>query len=508
MNKISPYIMAGTAVALLMSFSDIHAQTKEKFLSGNVNASGEITGFTPKQAGMVRKKSASSASASQCGQFVKRKKWKPGFNNKGQPDEFAIAIGIAPTEKKMGAPGYIDSRHVAFREAWLKANTQMAAALEQRIRTEASSRMLPATRGLGKPTSDAERAKDLRRQAYQIKGPETGVTLSTTVNKGMRWLNAMLDEELKGKGIDVQAEKKARAAKTEAERNALLKKAKSAEAEAKKLLRSRRFEEVIEAAARERMKGIYSKFSNENLATDSDVAQICVVLKYSKRSEILAEAMAKRDFSNVPTLPAKTKTILEQLPDPSDPKGVFELLKQWGLTVMVDKKGQANLVAYGQAEVDGNDSNALIAAKTTADLRARALLRLFINQTAAVLAKAETAQNVKSYKKGLTDVQISTQARKEMEQGAGFKKINGIREVLDWRGVHPVTSQGIYGVVVAWNASEAAGALVSKKRQNRVVKDTGGIKSLKKPVINEGKPEKRPPLRRGGLSGTTKSTDF
>ena len=95
-----------------------------------------------------------------------------------------------------------------------------------------------------------------------------------------------------------------------------------------------------------------------------------------------------------------------------------------------------------------------------------------------------------------------------MEQGAGFKKINGINEVLDWQAVHPVTSQGIYGVIVAWNAGEAAGALASKQRQTRLVKDTGGKKHLHDNTQNRRIQNKRPPLRRGGLSGSTESKDF
>ena len=511
MSKISPYIILGTMAGFLFSSVEVQAQSDAKFMGSNTSASGEITGYTPKQAGMTRSMAADSAGASNCAKKVKAKGWKTGLNNAGEPNEFAIAIGLMPTEIKPGEPGYIDSRYVAFREAWMVANTEMAKTLRQLVRTEASSRMLPATPNVKLGISAAKRSQKLRAKANQIKDRANQKdTFTSTVDKGMRWVNAKLDEELKKKGIDVQAEQKASLAKNESERKKYEQMANAAAEEAKKLLIHRRFDEEIGAAARERMKGIYSWYVNENIPPGSVVARICVVLKYSKRSESLAEAMASRDFSKVPKKIVETpRAIINQLPDPSQPQGVFELLKRWGLGVMVDENNEINLVAYGQAGLDGKDSNAMLTAKTTADLRARALLRLFINQTANVLENAKIAQGVKSYKNNITIPKIGSKARKAMELGGGsFKKINGIREVLDWQGVHPISSQGIFGVVVAWNMSSAGGAMRARKRQNRIIRDSGGNKSFQKPKAKKAESAKRPPLRRGSFSGSTKSTDF
>tara|TARA_B100000686_G_scaffold280003_1_gene300901 strand:- start:29 stop:1549 length:1521 start_codon:yes stop_codon:yes gene_type:complete len=506
MNYVRSISLIGSLIACSLVYAGmVYAQNKPKFVLPNVGKNGEITGFSPKQGKMVQQKIAGTASGSPCGSYLRRRGWKEGFNNIGLPSEFAVAIGIASTEVKMGDPGFIDSRYVAFREAWMDANTKMAGALEKKIRSEASSRLKPGKNPLFDQKSAADQARDLRKQASQIKDPEAEKnTVSNTLNKGLRWLNAMMDDDLKKSGHDIDAEKRARVEKNQAKRKALLQKARAAEEEAEKLLRSRRFREVIESAAKERMKGIYTQFVSENIPTDSPKAQFCVTLRYTKKSERLADAMAARDFSNVPMLKPGSP-IVTQLPDPSNPQGVFQLVNKWGLSIKVDENGQVNLVAFGQAEVQGNDSNAAIGAKTSARLSAENLLRLYINQTVALQEASKTAEDVNSLKNGVTKVQVSSQARKEMEQGAGFKKINGIREVLDWQGVHPATSQGIYGVVVAWNAAEAAGAIASKQRQNKQVQDTGGVNSMQG---GAAMPRNRAPVRRGGLSGTTESKDF
>ena len=506
MFKISPYIIGAITGAFIFPLN-VSAQSQGKFIPSNTDANGAITGFSPKQSSMNRTNAAKTASGSPCGSYLRKKGWKEGFNNVGKPNEFAIATGMASSEVKIGEPGFIDSRYVAFREAWMDGNTKMAAALERKIRSEASSRLKPSENKLYNQKSDADRAKDLRRQASQIKDPEKNDTAGSTWNKGMRWLNAMMDEELKKKGHDVDAERKSLKQSNSSKREALLQKAKAVEAEQNKLLRSRRFREVIEVAAKERMKGIYTQFVNENLPTDSPNAQFCVVLRYTKKSERLADAMAARDFSNVPKLKSD-RPIVQQLPNPNDQKDLFKLVSQWGLSIKVDENGHVNLIAYGQAEIDGNDSNAIMSAKGNATNSAENLIRLYINQTVALQRASKTAQNVKSYKNGVTKAQVSRKFRKDMEQGAGFKKINGINEVLDWQAVHPITSQGIYGVIVAWNAGEAAGALAAKQRQNRIVKDTGGKKHLHDNTQNRRIQNKRPPLRRGGLSGSTESKDF
>ena len=499
----SGLVIAFTSMLLLVVF-DAFAQMQTKFLPSNVDVNGKITGFSPKQGTMVRSSMAKTISGSSCGKYIREKGWTEGFNNLGKRNEFALALGIASTEVKIGLPGFIDSRYVAFREAWMDANTKMAASLEKKIMSEASVRLAPSTFETNTEKSATDQALILRKKVALLdKKNNQQASLSSTVDKGFKWLNTLIDEDLRKRGIDIDAEKKARKESNQNRRRELIKAAKAAEEEAKKLLRTRQFAEIIKATAKERMKGIYTQYVSENLTTNNKDAQICVVLRYSRKSERLADAMAARNFSGVPTL-SPSLPIREQLPNPNNQDELFDLVNSWGLTIKVDENGHVNLVAYGQSEVDSNDSSSIIVAKTNAKLAAENLLRLFINQTVALQEASKTSQDIKTYKNKVSKVQLNRNARKKMEQGAGFAKINGIHEVLDWQAPHPITSQKIYGVVVSWNASTAAGARNFKHEQNSV----GSKKVLNNNNTRSQSKGNKFPIRRGTLSGSTESQDF
>ena len=291
-----------------------------------------------------------------------------------------------------------------------------------------------------------------------------------------RLLNAYLSDELKKRGHDLEAERKARNEANAPKKRELLAKAAAAEAEVKRLMSSRSFKEVLEAVAQERMKGIYSSFTNENLSPDGGKTQMCVVLKYSRRSERLADMMAARDFSNAPQLEPDIP-LVQQLPDPSTPQGVFQLVTSWGLTVLIDENGQVNLVAYGQSGFRNGDENLELAAKEVSKLQAEGLIRLFINQTVSVQQASKFGQDVKTFTDNVKKTKLTKSLRSRMEQKGNFRPINGMKQILDWSGIHPVTNGGIAGSVVAWNASEASGGHT-------------------------------PATRRGGLRGSTRSRDF
>ena len=167
---------------------------------------------------------------------------------------------MAPVSAAISSPDYVDSRYVAFREAWLVANGSMARALESQVKSSASRALI--TGQSNKPElSPTERARSYRQQAARVstaegKGQEG---LIGAFNNGARLLNAYLSDELKKRGHDLDAERKARNESNEAKRKQLLAKAAAAEAEAKRLVGSRGYKEILEAVANERMKGIYTR---------------------------------------------------------------------------------------------------------------------------------------------------------------------------------------------------------------------------------------------------------
>ena len=486
------------------------AQNKGKMTSPSVSSNGEITGYTPTQGSMVKRKIASSGSGSPCGRYLRKRGWKQGLNNAGGRREFTLAIGIAPTELPTTSPGYVDSRYVAFREAWLDANAKMAKALETQIASN-TLKMLKSGTSEAPKKSESQQAAELRAKASKIKVEEKSAAggVAGTIRKGTRYLNALLEDELKTLGHDVDAERKARNETNAGRKRALLADAAKMEAAAKKILGKKTFKETITAAATERMKGIYSAFTSENLPPDpKDKAQICVLLKYSNNSERMADMMAARDFSNAPQLDPDIP-LLEQLPDPMDPQGIFQLVTTWGLSIMFDENGQVNLVAYGQAGYDQGNSIAEEAAQLEANLRAQNLIRMFINQTVAVQESTKVSQDVTAFKNSQNTVKLSKSTMGRYEQKSEARPVNGLSQLLDWNGVHPVTNGGIRGAVYSWNSSAAAGAIAAKTRQNKVVRDQ--LRTPRNDGVVRGSSQRKteqPVRRKGGLRGSTRSRDF
>jgi hypothetical protein len=475
----------------------------------NLASAQAITGFSKAQGSMIKKKIDGSASGSACGQYLRDEGLIQGINGLGGPNEKTVAIGIAKVSAGLEDPAYVDSRYVAFREAWLNGNRDMARQLESQISVDASASVKAGQKPERKPTAN-ETVQQTQREIAKIDSENAKIRAGDgVVSKGRKYLKALLDRELKTLGHDPEAAKLAALETNAAKKNALLAKAAAAAEAAKKLTGEKRFQEVIKATAKERMKGLYTLFANEQLSPSGDATHICVVLQYSRRSEKLADMMASRDFSNAPQLNPNT-SLYDQLPDPSTPEGLFEFVNMWGLSILIDENGDVNLVAYGQAGYPEGASIQQLAAKGEAKLRAEGLIRLFVNQAVSVNQAAATAQNEKEFVDRSKKTEFNKSFFEEVEQGAGFAPINGMKELIAWDAVHPVTNGGIAGSLVIWNASQAGGAIRSKLQQNKIVKDQGipqaGANSSL--GLTEGTGAQKPKLRKGGLSGSTKGTSF
>ncbi|MEC7489959.1 MAG: hypothetical protein VYA17_10270 [Pseudomonadota bacterium] len=528
MNFSLPHILIGAILSAgLTAAVGVQAQTKAPFLGPNTNAEGDFALPTPKQAAMQKAAEGSSGDKA-CRKYLEGDEDNPplslGFNFVGTKDEIAIAIGAKETRTKVGKRGFIDSRYVAFREATLEAKKQMVKTLEQQIMSETTSSLTPKKEQLTDRKSLEKQAANLQRQAAKKgEAEKSNYNAEKTVEKGMRWLNAQMDQDLKELGHDPQAEEKARKATNKAEKQKLLAQARKAEKAAKKIIQSDKFKEVIRATARQRMKGIYTVSTNETVTPEH--ATICVVAAYSPRSEMLADAMASRDFSEVPKFDAGGDRIRDQLLDrtvkaslidagrPENEakyRGQIALASAWGIDIMVDENGHVNLVAYGQAGVS-HPPNRIRRAKASgaAQLKAENLIRLFINSAFALDEAAKTAENMDELADETTKVALSSDYEAKLEEKAAFMPINGIAPVHNCTFIHPATSQEIRGSVVRWNASMAAVAIASKQRQERQVKDTGGkrYKKKAKPKTSSATGN-RAPLRRGRISTTKKSKRF
>lgn len=500
----------GFALLFIVSLQDISvAQSSSNLTPPTVSSSGEITGFTPTQAKMVKQKAASSPGGSACGQFIRGEGWSTGTNFVDTPEEFTVAIETASTSLPIEHPMYNDDRYLTFKEAWIKGHARLAEALEVKVATDTARRLKPQDEKPAEQSASQIRA-GIQTQLTAVdnarKKIEEGPSL---ISKGKRLLNEYIDRELRRLGHDPDAAQKAALEANQQKKQQLLREAEAAAKAAEKLIGQKEFTDVIQAVAKERMKGVYTAFTTEAIdPSGKGKSQFCVVLKYSPKSEALADMMASRDFTNAPSIPPNVP-LSAQLPDPSTNEGLFQLVTMWGLNVYIDQNGDVNLVSFAQAGVEADNELAIDRARSEAALRAQALIRLFINQTVAVKKATKASKTLKEYEKNIVKAAISKRTSDNMEQGAGFAPINGMNELFGWSAVHPISGLGIEGSVYFWNASIAAGAIRSKARQNAVVKDTGGASSLnRQSLTTQPNASKAPATQRGTLKGSTKSATW
>jgi len=519
------HVLIGSALSLaLLTGGELQAQKKAPFLGPKSSPKCDFCRPTPKQAAL--QKGAEGATGDKaCRDYLESEDLSVGMNFAGTRDEIVVQIGAKPTKANLNSPHFIDSRYMAFREAMLDAKKKMAKFLEQKIESSAMSHLTPKRKGMEDRASLEQKAAGLKAQA--AKKGETAAAdygVSNTVKKSMRWLNAKLDSALEAEGVDPRAEEKARQATNKAEQQRLLAEARKAEAKAKQIIQSAKFKERIKAVAKLRMKGIYTISTNETVTPKR--ATVCVVAAYSPKSEMLADAMASRDFSQVPQVDPDIR-IRNQLLDRTEKARLIEegrpeeeaayrakiaLASAWGIDIMFDQNGHVNLVAYGQAGV-GNKPNRIKRdkARARAQLTAENLIRLFITSTFQMEQVTRAAENLDELADGTTKVKFDKDTEEKLMVNAAAMAINGISPVHSWTFIHPATSQEIHGSVVKWNASAAAGAIASKERQGRVVKDTGGAKYKAKARQKRVSPTatgKRAPVRRGRVSTTKRSKRF
>jgi hypothetical protein len=445
MKKVSKIFVMSLAVGVLCAPGTLFAQSNSKPVSGP-------SMFDKKQGGMGKfKRLRFGAGSTKCGEYIAGKRWKKGKNTK-RGGSFFVAVADAKIAIKPGDPGFIDSRYVAFREAMMNAKGQMVKHLETSIASQAMSNIVKAPNSVVKNKPEVTNSNK--------SNPSDANGLSEAYNKALRLLNIKLDENLKKEGYDPQAKEARERAK--------------AAAAAKKILQSKGFSEILSAVAKNKLKGVYAKYAFENIPSDVS-GSICVAAYYSSNTEILADAMAARDYSQVPRTSLRKARIDSQIPSDATDEGVKDLISSFGISIHIDENGQFNIVSYGQAEISDvkNDIDYEVA-KGRAELIAQASIRRFVNESVSLREKAATSQSITDLKNNMRSVKLNTGYFKKLEEVSKAFPINGMYTLREWGAQHPLTGQGIAGAVVVWNASLAEGALVDKQRLNQIPEDTGG----------------------------------
>lgn len=382
-------------------------------------AETDLPGNTP---GKVLKSTAPNAMMA-CNQFIREKGWRQGPNRKADGSVFIVVAGTASISVPVSSDDYTLNRLTAFDSAMLSAKTSVANFLNSSIETAMSRRV-------SKPDKNASPAAAL---AWEIASAPKGSPIARLYQDCQDELAA----ELAKQDLDLAA---ARAAGGEA--------AAAAEKKVIQITQSTAFQNSVKRASEAVISGLQAYTSFEVL-NDNGSGSVGVVAIWSPKLSYYASAIITRDL---PIELSKAKRPLQERVE-TDPE---KLLSMYGVTAMIDERGEQVLVSYGQAVPrDDSDMDDVMMTYQEAQLYAEAQIRNFAGES---LKSVEAGQRGSSSlsAKGLNKYARTEQGYEQVvEARAEAMTVRGITPFSQWEAIHPYTNRMVCGAIVTWSPSAA-----------------------------------------------------
>ncbi|MEK9569301.1 MAG: hypothetical protein VW124_09855 [Paracoccaceae bacterium] len=466
----------------------------KNFLSNELNSKGQIIGF-PQKSGTIAYRSNGNPSKL-CLDKVQNNGWNLGINQPGDINEFLISIGSAEISVKPGDESFIEQRQVAFKEALLNAKKELADSLRSHairnvVNDIAITNSIEPQRS--KSSNDKDALSPSKKSVTSTEAYPTTNPLVAQINQALLTrVGAIQNQEIINPKNYVYDPDKLTNSKLDLRESV------------KRIIEQEQLQPAIAAVALSHLRGIYTPFIGE-VASVEERPSICVVARYSRSFEALADAMASRQFFNVKKL-VPNQDILASIPDPNDNNGLFELVSLFGVTVIIDQNGDPNIIAFGQASLTSESDIQKNSAIEKARLNAVGSIRQFINTVSEFKRRAESVSDIDSLTKMLDETEIFRIPGDYYLSSSGFLPINGIfYPIPEWIAPHPVSGQTIVGTVAAWNATRAAAALRVKER---VYNAAHNKQSQMKNHTNPEKKTSNKISNGGQLEGSTRSFDY
>ena len=361
--------------------------------------------------------------ATACSDFLQKKKWREGVCLKNDGSPFVVVIGATGISGDCDDEDYTQNRVIAFGEAMAVAKGAVAKFLNTTIGTA-------SVRQISKPDRNAPPEEVL---AWEIANAPKDSPLARLYQDFQEDLAA----ELAKQDVDLAA---ARAAGGEA--------AAKAEQKVIQITQSKVFQERAEAAANAVVSGLQAYTSFEVLNKDGQ-GTVGVVAIWSPKLSYYASAFVNRDL---PIELGKAKSPIEDRIE-TDPE---KLLSMYGVTAMVNERGEQVLVSYSQAvPIDDTDMDDVMSAYEEAQYYAEAQIRNFAGE--AIEATESGSRSVaKIATKGLGKyTRTESNYKRTIKTRAEAMTVRGMARLKPWKTVHPYTGRVVCGAIVTWSPSNA-----------------------------------------------------
>ena len=363
--------------------------------------------------------------------------------------ELIISSASAFTKVRVGQPGWLESRIVAFENAEMDAKTKIIRYLAESVETKRSLALLEKAQWNDGEVDKVRNLNEIEESLKRI-GKKSVALAEKSLDKALQKLDPDYDPaKYEGKSV-----------------------------EDLKVIAEDLFNRQIKTVAMGTLIGVTPLYSTEGAAGEGEY-QVLMGVIWSPKLNRLAMSLFNDEY-NIPKV-KPGKKLSEYIP--ADP---LALLSTIGTRIVIDENGEYAVLAYAQAQPrrtgPGRRQAALHQAKQIAANRARAQLVNFIRE-GLTLRDSEASKELSREFSDMTFGTETIRDYRKMITGKRVKvKLSGLRILKEWSLAHPATGQQVAGAVVAWSPGSArlskqAGEMMQRANDRKASQAVQGTKA-------------------------------
>ena len=369
---------------------------------------------------------ASEVQGQSCYDYLDRKGWSDGFNEKRDGTPYFVSVGVSRMQAPWQSSNFATSMMNASIAAQLETKSNLAQTMGKEITSQITSELLQDyTEGTAPEIAEASQ-------------PPATTTYDELgyYEKFKLLVNQQLDKAIDQETKDAFDDKALSAAE--------------AEEALRRVVNTQSFSDAITARSNATIRGMKNVFTSFDSSAKKNSTIACVVGLWSEKLAQQVDAMTTGNYDLLKG--QKAGMPLDQyIGSENTREGFTKLLGTYGTFIVRNEKGEISVLSYAQAGIKGSmgEQPAFNEAKLRAE---RAIIQLREEHVDVVQASSNQESSVE-YDDGMIDYYSRSKNESRVTASASGT-LDGSSVKKRWRGLH-LNQKPFVGVVVAWTPSGA-----------------------------------------------------
>jgi len=403
--------------------------------TANISAQTGDAEIDPMEAlfNMAESSGAMNTEGQSCYDYIDKKGWNDGFNEKRDGSSYFVSVGVARVQAPWSSVNYATSMMNASITAQLNTKSNLAQTMSKEITSKIITEIKQSYSEGKKPEFLDPNVKQPAQNYGELGYREKFELL---VNQQ---LDKAIDPETK-EAFDKQAAARPQLRSLD------------------EVLNSQSFQDNVTAKSNATIRGMKNVFTSFDTSSSSNQTIACVVGLWSEKLAKQVDAITTGNYdllkNQKPGIP-----LVDYIGSEKNKEGYTKLLGTYGTFVVRNEKGEISVLSYAQEGIKGSTGEQI--AFQTAKLRAeRAIIQL--RQENLDVVQASSNQEISTeFTDGMVDY-YSESKNSSRVAAAAQGTLKGSAVVKRWKGLH-LNQKPFVGVVVAWTPS---GAELASKAQD------------------------------------------